>query len=163
MASLLRYDAIRTGIMLVIFQVRGAAITHRGWYLSKPLPWDGEEPKSELVDRQAVERIEYDVRRRAPRTSLLRQRSVLVVLLCWRALPNGFLLRSVSHGLLFAQFLRTSLQKGIYVLVREMCEEVALQLGSCKGRSDECECGRGRKGKREQELGIIYPAVAAET
>lgn len=89
-----------------------------------------------------------------PPTSLLRQRSVLAELLCWRALPNGFLLHSVSHGRLFAQFWKTYCELAGTILseksvkkipIREMCEIGALQLGSCKVRSDECKCGRGRK------------------
>lgn len=36
-------------------------------------------------------------------------------------------------------------------------------VGTCKVQSDECEYGRGRKGEREGELGIIYSAVAGET
>lgn len=47
--------------------------------------------------------------------------------------------------------------------VREICEEGALQLGTCKVRSNDCECGRGRKRERERELRIIYRAVAGET
>lgn len=88
---------------------------------------------------------------------------MLVEPLRWRALLIGFPLLWVSHGLLLARFWKASLRKSRYDLVREICEEGALQLGIAKCGAMNVNADEGRKGEGGQVLGIIYSAVAGET